>query len=677
MSTQTQPSPPKPKSRKRSHNPRQLYTGCSRDPDVLRILLGTDIHLGYMEHDLVRSNDSFNTFNEILELGNLNYVDFVLLGGDLYHYNKPSRNTQYQCNSILARHVLGERNIEFNVISDQSINFTQPNQSTSDQTNTSNIYNQNINIKLPIFTIHGNHDDPAGHASLSPLDLLHQSLLVNYFGRQDKLDHINIHPIVVQKGSTVVNIYGLGSIRDERLYRSFQAGQVRFIENNQLPINLGDNNESMNRPFNLAIIHQNRIKHSVTDKNYLPESFLPRWLDFIHWGHEHECIPEPYTNSDTECKILQIGSSIATSLANGEAKTKHIAIIEIKHSSYRFNTIALNTVRPFDISEIKLSDMLSTVDADTTVIEDLLDTYIQSRIDVIHNDTQYHNHDRPKLPLIRVKIDHTGFPRINTIRFGQRFVNKVANPDDLLLWYKKSTIYNTHNNGSKSNDHTVNNTALELLESNDPDAPPPIYDLVSEIITATTPLNVLSDSSFSTAVQSYVEKKETNAISDMIDSLIKKCSMDTKTALNQLNNNQSIELTDGDIISQIKSLYHTPANNTNKPQQQKHKRLLGINLADVDKTLRQVEQNTNNNTDLFGSGDDEYVYDSDSDSDTIQSNTAAKKKRVNTTTRTASARGRGRGMYDCNTIVFTNIQCISADTVYIINMTQHCRTWWQ
>jgi len=34
--------------------------------DVITILIATDNHLGYMERDPLRSNDSFQTFEEIL-----------------------------------------------------------------------------------------------------------------------------------------------------------------------------------------------------------------------------------------------------------------------------------------------------------------------------------------------------------------------------------------------------------------------------------------------------------------------------------------------------------------------------------------------------------------------------------------------------------------------------------
>ena len=37
---------------------------------------------------------------------------------------------------------------------------------------------------------------------------------------------------------------------------------------------------------------------------------------------------------------------------------------------------------------------------------------------------------------VRVRVDYTGFSTINTQRFGQGFVGRVANPQDIILWAK-------------------------------------------------------------------------------------------------------------------------------------------------------------------------------------------------------------------------------------------------
>ena len=44
-------------------------------------------------------------------------------------------------------------------------------------------------------------------------------------------------------------------------------------------------------PFNIFVLHQNRSKHS--QNSYVPENLLPDFLNFVIWGHEHECLIMP------------------------------------------------------------------------------------------------------------------------------------------------------------------------------------------------------------------------------------------------------------------------------------------------------------------------------------------------------------------------------------------------
>jgi DNA repair exonuclease SbcCD nuclease subunit len=50
----------------------------------------------YQERDPVRGNDSFAAFEEILSFSKSRDVDMLLLGGDIFHDNKPSRRTMHQ-----------------------------------------------------------------------------------------------------------------------------------------------------------------------------------------------------------------------------------------------------------------------------------------------------------------------------------------------------------------------------------------------------------------------------------------------------------------------------------------------------------------------------------------------------------------------------------------------------
>ena len=68
-------------------------TPTSEEDSVLKVLLSTDNHLGYNERDPIRGMDSFAALEEVLSLARQNKVDLVLLSGDLFHDNKPSRKT--------------------------------------------------------------------------------------------------------------------------------------------------------------------------------------------------------------------------------------------------------------------------------------------------------------------------------------------------------------------------------------------------------------------------------------------------------------------------------------------------------------------------------------------------------------------------------------------------------
>ena len=70
----------------------------------MRILIATDNHLGYADKTPEKEDDSFDTFEEILQIALEQEVDFVLLGGDLFHENKPSRQTEMRAIQVTNKH---------------------------------------------------------------------------------------------------------------------------------------------------------------------------------------------------------------------------------------------------------------------------------------------------------------------------------------------------------------------------------------------------------------------------------------------------------------------------------------------------------------------------------------------------------------------------------------------
>ncbi|VAH74372.1 unnamed protein product [Triticum turgidum subsp. durum] len=164
---------------------------CGEDNrDMLRILAGTNCHLGYMEKDEIWRFDSFEAFEEICSLAKQKEVDFVLLGGDLIHEDKPSRSTLVKTIGV------NDIPVKFQVVNDQTVNF--PNSFGH-----VNYEDPHFNVGLHVFTIHGNHDDPAGVDNLSAIHILSACNLVNYFGKIDLggsvVHQIVVHPVLVKK----------------------------------------------------------------------------------------------------------------------------------------------------------------------------------------------------------------------------------------------------------------------------------------------------------------------------------------------------------------------------------------------------------------------------------------------------------------------------------------------
>lgn len=392
--------------------------------NALRVLVATDCHLGFMEKDEIRRHDSFHAFDEICSIAKQQEVDFLLLGGDLFHENKPSRATLVRTIEILRHYCLSDRPVQFQVVSDQTLNF--PNRFGH-----VNYEDQHFNVGLPVFSIHGNHDDPAGVDNLSAIDILSACNLINYFGKMvlggSGVGQITLHPILIQKGTTKVALYGLGNIRDERLNRMFQTPHaVRWLRpETQEDSHLSD-------WFNILILHQNRVKSNP--KNAVNEHFLPRFLDFVIWGHEHECLIDPEEVAGMGFHLTQPGSSVATSLIDGEAKPKHVLLLEIKGSQYRPTKIPLQSVRPFEFAEVSLKDEPDLDPNDPEAVLDHLSNLVNDLIS--RAGAKVISRPELKLPLVRIKVDYTGYTTINSQRFGQKFVGKVANPHDILIFTK-------------------------------------------------------------------------------------------------------------------------------------------------------------------------------------------------------------------------------------------------
>ena len=241
------------------------------DDEIVRILVATDNHLGFLEKDPIRGNDSFAAFEEILITARKKKVDFILFAGDMFHENKPSRNTMHITIELLRKYCYGNDAVYIEILNRQEEVF----KTAEGHVNYEDPFHS---VCLPIFAIHGNHDDPSRECSyfndsLSPMDILATSNLVNYFGKSDRVDDIEITPILIKKNGVHIALYGLGAIRDERLNRMWNQKNVKFVR----PAQDSADASGTIKYFNIFMLHQNR-DYGRGSKNCIHESMIPEWM---------------------------------------------------------------------------------------------------------------------------------------------------------------------------------------------------------------------------------------------------------------------------------------------------------------------------------------------------------------------------------------------------------------
>ncbi|XP_007113580.1 double-strand break repair protein MRE11 isoform X2 [Physeter macrocephalus] len=404
------------------------------DENTFKILVATDIHLGFMEKDAVRGNDTFVTLDEILRLAQENDVDFILLGGDLFHENKPSRKTVHNCLELLRKYCMGDRPVQFEIISDQSVNFG------FSKFPWVNYEDCNLNISFPVFSIHGNHDDPTGADALCALDILSCAGFVNHFGRSMSVEKIDISPVLLQKGSTKIALYGLGSIPDERLYRMFVNKKVTMLRPK----------EDENSWFNLFVIHQNR----------------------------------------------------------------HVGLLRIKGRKMNMQKIPLHTVRQFFMEDVVLADHPDIFNPDNPKVTQAIQSFCFEKIEEMLANAERErlgNSRQPEKPLIRLRVDYSGgFEPFSVLRFSQKFVDRVANPKDVIHFFRRRE--QKEDTGEEINFGQFITKPSEATTLR-------VEDLVKQYFQTAeknVQLSLLTERGMGEAVQEFVDKEEKDAIEELV-----------------------------------------------------------------------------------------------------------------------------------------------------------------
>jgi len=535
--------------------------------DRLRVLVATDNHLGFLENDPVRGEDSFRTMEEIFEVGRRCKVDMAVLGGDLFHINKPTRNTLVKAFDIFKRYVRGGGDVDLVVRGKFGHNGDGV-----------NFEDENLAIDMPIFIIHGNHDDPTRDGGsmklLSAIDLLQSNGLVNYFGMVDKVDDVILEPILIEKGKAKLKLYGMGWLRDERMHRMFEQGKIKFkvLESSGSSDESEEDNDEDDVAngvkkdkawLNVFMVHQNRDFKGRGAKNCFSEKMIPDFMDLTIFGHEHECMIEPVASvHNDEVHLCQPGSPVATQLIESESVEKHCGILEVfwdesdKMVHYELHPIVLRTVRPFVFEDIALNsvDILSKDAAEEekmTQVEQALEQKVKEMIADGQEKYKARNPDlseaavKKVLPLLRLRVEHTDFPVINMQRFGEKFIEKVANPKDMLFFYKKRVARAT---SAKKSADDFEDADIDFAEDTSPATR--INGLISQNLQKDQ-LKLIPDKEFHLHIEDYVGKSEARALETYLNDLLEKTQQLQLKRLKEKRMDDQCEVREEDIFQVV------------------------------------------------------------------------------------------------------------------------------
>ena len=120
----------------------------------------------------------------------------------------------------------------------------------------------------------------------------------------------------------------------------------------------------------------------------------------------------------------------------GESDPKHMFMLEVKSGDdgelmHRVTKHRLRSVRPFKFETVILAEQHGVRSTAESTIKD----YVRWKLEAMVTECERRNPEM--LPLVRLRIDYGGFNLIRSQEIQKSFTGRVANPDDMLLWFKK------------------------------------------------------------------------------------------------------------------------------------------------------------------------------------------------------------------------------------------------
>lgn len=196
-----------------------------------------------------------------------------------------------------------------------------------------------------------------------------------------------------------------------------------------------------------------------------------------------------------------------------------VGLLDIRGTAFRMSPVALHTVRPFVTGDAVLADEAELEAAkDTESVSQLLAAKVEALIEEARREWPRLHPRAPELPLVRLRVDLSGgFEKINVSRFGQRFVGKVANPADILLFHKRKAERSAPRAAVAKNGGAKSTASVAAGVGGGGDRVSVDQLMRDEFSKQSLTPDILLESEFGMALHAFVEKDDKSAIGEYDD----------------------------------------------------------------------------------------------------------------------------------------------------------------
>ncbi|BFU25324.1 Mre11, putative [Entamoeba histolytica HM-1:IMSS-B] len=236
-----------------------------------------DNHLGYYEKNLTLKDDCYKLFEQYLKEATQKEGSILLQCGDLFNDLRPNKSCVSKTANLIKKYCIGDADIPYTIKDEAELSYPL------------NITDPYINVKHPLFTIHGTNDEPSGYKLIAGSEILASCGLVNYISPKSFEEEKMLKPVIIVNEHTKIALYGLSVL--------YSSDLDEIVEDETFHIKKPNGNDWIC----ILLLYIGKGTISQTTKDIIEKHF-----NIIILGGQHSCnIPTGEFNGSV---IIQPGS---------------------------------------------------------------------------------------------------------------------------------------------------------------------------------------------------------------------------------------------------------------------------------------------------------------------------------------------------------------------------------